>query len=147
MRYIDIFISFAFFLLICPPSCFGSEDFDPWDFDKGVPATRGTIKITTDEQKGRAVPASLLVAAAKFFRDHISPVDGDRCPMYPTCAAYSIQAIEKHGFIAGYLMTVDRLIHENNEMDYVPIVAVGSGYRYWDPVEANDFWWSENHFP
>lgn len=147
MRYIDIFISFALILLFSASSCFGSEDFDPWDFDKGASATRGTIKITTDEQKGRAAPASLLVAAAKFFRDYISPVDGDRCPMYPTCAAYSIQAVEKHGFIAGYLMTVDRLIHENNEMDYAPIVAVGSGYRYWDPVEANDFWWPGNHFP
>ncbi|HRT27653.1 MAG TPA: membrane protein insertion efficiency factor YidD, partial [Syntrophales bacterium] len=74
-----------------------------------------TVKAATNEQKGRAAPASLLVAAVKFFRAYISAVDGDRCPMYPTCAAYSIQAFEKHGLIAGYLMTVDRLIHENNE--------------------------------
>lgn len=147
MRYIAAVVLIIFFVIISVPSRAGSEDFEPWDFDKGMSGALATVKAATNEQKGRAAPASLLVAAVKFFRAYISAVDGDRCPMYPTCAAYSIQAFEKHGLIAGYLMTVDRLIHENNEMDYVPIVAVGSGYRYWDPVEANDFWWSGHHFP
>lgn len=147
MRYIVTLISIAFLLLISVPVFAGSEEFDPWDFDKGMSGASAKLKAATDEQKGRAAPASLLVAAVKFFRDYISPVDGDRCPMYPTCSAYGIQSFEKHGLITGYLMTVDRLIHENNEMDYAPIVAVGGAYRYWDPVEANDFWWSDHHSP
>jgi len=147
MRYFTILLLLIFLLLTSVPLCFGSEDFDPWDFEKGVSGAPKTAKVTKSEQKDVSASASLLVTAVRFFRDYISPVDGDRCPMYPTCAAYSIQAVEKHGFIAGYLMTVDRLIHENNEMDYVPIVAVGGAYRYFDPLEANDFWWSGHHFP
>lgn len=73
----------------------------------------------------------------------ISRVDGNRCPMYPTCSHYSIKAIEKHGFIIGIVMTCDRLIHEANEMDYAPLVEVGDTVRYADPVENNDFWWSD----
>lgn len=85
--------------------------------------------------------AFALKTAVNIFRNYISPVDGDRCLMYPTCSAYSIQAIEKHGFFLGYLMTVDRLIHENNEMDTADLIKVYGMLRYHDPVENNDFWW------
>lgn len=73
----------------------------------------------------------------------ISRVDGNRCPMYPTCSHYSLEAIGKHGLLIGIVMTFDRLIHESNEMDYAPLVEVGDAVRYADPVENNDFWWSD----
>ncbi len=73
----------------------------------------------------------------------ISRVDGNRCPMHPTCSRYSLEAIEKHGFLIGIVMTCDRLIHESNEMDYAPLVEVGDSVKYADPVENNDFWWSD----
>lgn len=73
----------------------------------------------------------------------ISRVDGNRCSMYPTCSNYSIEAIEKHGLLIGIVMTCDRLIHEANEMDYAPPVEGVDSLRYADPVENNDFWWSD----
>ena len=39
-------------------------------------------------------------------------------------------------------MTTDRLIHENNEMDYAVIIKKGDRYRYFDPLSNNDYWWS-----
>jgi len=71
----------------------------------------------------------------------ISRVDGNRCSMEPTCSRYAIEAIEKHGFLIGIIMTCDRLIHEGNEMDYAPLVEVGDSVRYADPVRNNDYWW------
>jgi len=77
----------------------------------------------------------------RFYQKFISPYDGNRCPMYPTCSQYSMNAINKHGPIIGIIMTADRLIHEANEMDYAPLVQIGESTRFYDPVSNNDFWW------
>ena len=78
---------------------------------------------------------------ASFFRDHISAVDGDRCPSSPSCSAYSLKAFQKHGFFVGWVMTVDRLIHEGDEPKVSPMVRQNGKYYVFDPVENNDFWW------
>ena len=79
---------------------------------------------------------------ASIFRDHISRIDGDRCPSLPTCSSYSVLAFRKHGFFMGWLMTVDRLIHEGSEeMAVSPLVYYRGRMKIFDPVENNDFWW------
>jgi Putative membrane protein insertion efficiency factor len=78
-----------------------------------------------------------------IFREYISPVDGDRCPMYPTCSQYSLEAIRKHGVAIGFVMTFDRLMHESDEIRRTPQVKIYDSYRYYDPVENNDFWWNK----
>lgn len=77
-----------------------------------------------------------------LYRDHLSKVDGDRCPSFPSCSSYSVQAFRKHGFIMGWMMTVDRLFHEGNEEKKVsPLVYDHGRLKIYDPVENNDFWW------
>ena len=72
---------------------------------------------------------------------HISAVDGQRCPSEPTCSAYSAQAFRKHGFFIGWMMTVDRLIHEADEGRNSPVVKRHGEFKIFDPVSNNDFWW------
>ncbi len=79
----------------------------------------------------------------RFFQIYISPVDGDRCPSYPTCSQYALQAMRKHGAIMGLIMGFGRLIHESDEIHLAPPIRVGDSYRYYDPVEKNDFWWKK----
>ena len=79
----------------------------------------------------------------RIFQEYISPVDGDRCPCYPTCSQYSVEAVRKHGVLIGIMMTFDRLIHESNEIRQAPLVKIYDAYRYYDPVENNDFWWNK----
>jgi len=84
-------------------------------------------------------PALWLV---NLYREHISPIDGDRCPSLPTCSSYSLQAMEKHGFFFGWMMTVDRLLHEGKEETKVsPVIYFEGNWRIFDPVQNNDFWW------
>ena len=84
-------------------------------------------------------PALWLV---NLYRDHISPIDGDRCPSLPTCSSYSVQAMKKHGLFLGWMMTVDRLIHEGREETNVsPVVYYEGKWKIFDPVQNNDFWW------
>ena len=93
----------------------------------------------------KAVSASQRVAQGfiRFFQIYVSPVDGDRCPSYPTCSQYAVEAIHKHGAVAGLIMTFDRLIHEADEVHRAPQIRVNGSYRYYDPVENNDFWWKK----
>ena len=79
---------------------------------------------------------------ASIYREYISPVDGSRCPSIPSCSTYSLQAFKKHGFFLGWVMTVDRLIHEGKEeTDVSPIVYSNGKWKILDPLENNDFWW------
>jgi len=116
-----------------------SQDaFSPWDFNK--PEAAQGQKADPDSM---SPGARVLSWGLRFYRETISQVDGERCQMYPSCSAYSLEAIKKHGFFLGYVMTADRLIHESNEMDNAPKIKLKNGKeRYYDPVEANDFWWS-----
>lgn len=81
---------------------------------------------------------------ASLFSTYISPVDGERCPSIPSCSSYSLAAFNKHGFFMGWLMTVDRLIHEGIEEAAVsPYITVNGRLYIFDPPESNDFWWSD----
>lgn len=93
------------------------------------------------------VPAELMMELIGFFSNTISRVDGDRCPMYPTCSAYGMEAIRTHGAVIGIVMIADRLIHEANEMDTAPLVEVQGRNRYYDPLSNNDFWWNRRVQP
>ncbi len=102
----------------------------------------GIDEIKTDNSVDRA-ESDINIGAwfASFFSEHISAVDGDRCPSNPTCSSYSAQAFRKHGFFVGWVMTVDRLIHEGDEGSVSPLVRRNGRLKILDPVENNDFWW------
>ena len=92
-----------------------------------------------------AAPAAAgpLDATVRFFQRYIYPVDGPRCRMYPTCSAYALQAIDKHGPLVGGIMAVDRLLHESDPGEHRHPVRLGGRIRFHDPVEDNDFWFAE----
>jgi len=134
-RLVFSLILLCFLSLICCPSKAQSNDnYNPWEFTQ-LAAKDGGLK------RELSWPTALLRGGVVIFSKYISPIDGDRCNMYPTCSAYSREAIEKHGFIRGYLLTVDRLIHESNETDRAPLISKWDRVRYLDPVSNNDFWW------
>ena len=98
----------------------------------------GSDTANNQEKSGFNLGAAFL----SIFRDHISAVDGDRCPSVPTCSSYGVQAFEKHGFFIGWMMTVDRLMHEGKEEQTVsPLIFSDGKWKIYDPVKNNDFWW------
>jgi len=126
-------------LSLSPVCSAGDGDtFTPWTFHR-APAV--SAPAPPPEVSQPSVASRLAMGGIRFFISVISRVDGDRCPMYPTCSAYSMEAVKRHGFLIGFVMTADRLIHESNEMDLVPTILVGNRYRYYDPLSHNDFWW------
>lgn len=45
-----------------------------------------------------------------FYRLFISPLLGPNCRYAPTCSAYAIEAIEKHGAIKGAWLGIRRIL-------------------------------------
>ena len=54
--------------------------------------------------------AAVLLAGIGFYRRFISPMIGPRCRFTPTCSAYGLEAIQKHGPWKGGWLTVKRLL-------------------------------------
>lgn len=51
--------------------------------------------------------------AIRFYQRKISPLFGPRCRYYPTCSAYTFDAIERYGFFLGGLLGALRLLRCN----------------------------------
>lgn len=131
MRY---FLILLFMITAFP--CYGTDKspFEPWDYNR--------IDNSSKHEKPANVSSCMLIHGIRVYQKYISPIRGGQCPMYPTCSEYSIQAIKKHGFFIGIVMTADRFIHELDESEFAPLVKKGESFRFLDPVENNDFWWS-----
>jgi putative membrane protein insertion efficiency factor len=127
--------------LIAAPLAGRAAEWGPWSVSPGAPVVDSLPP--PDKEASRAGPAGrLLTGAVRFFQKFISPVDGERCTMVPTCSHYGLQAIRKHGALLGFIMTADRIVHEYEEQRFVPSVWDGRSHRFLDPVENNDFWFS-----
>lgn len=55
-------------------------------------------------------PAAYIVSLpVRAYRLVLSPWIGLGCRFHPTCSAYSLEALEKHGAIKGSLLTIRRI--------------------------------------
>lgn len=139
-------IGLILLLLILLPAAASAADlpWGPWSVNDDAPV----LMMKADRRTARPVekPAPTVAATPflwllSFYQTAIGPTVSGRCPMYPTCSQYSVEAVRKHGPAIGIVMTADRLIHEMDEQKYAPLVKVGGRYRFSDPVRNNDFWW------
>lgn len=66
---------------------------------------------------------SLAIFCIKIYRNVISPLIPPRCIYYPTCSEYTLQALEKYGFIKGTYKSIKRILRCNpfNSGGYDPL--------------------------
>lgn len=51
-----------------------------------------------------------LVAAVGFYQKYVSPLKmGSTCRFEPTCSAYALEAVSRHGALKGTVMALARL--------------------------------------
>jgi hypothetical protein len=52
---------------------------------------------------------ALLQLPIRLYRRLISPLLGTNCRYHPSCSAYALEAIEKHGAVRGSWLSVGRV--------------------------------------
>lgn len=118
-----------FSILLSPALSAQAHSWDPWQWS-----------AASKPQAPRPDSMNPLVQGIRFFQRYISVVDSPRCPMIPTCSAYALQALDKHGAALGTFITVDRLLHETNPLEQTVPVSGYARPRFADPLTNNDFW-------
>lgn len=58
----------------------------------------------------RLAPRRGLVLLLRGYRLLLSPWLGNQCRFYPSCSVYGIEALERHGALAGSYLTVARVL-------------------------------------
>ncbi|WMC91099.1 membrane protein insertion efficiency factor YidD [Kineothrix sp. MB12-C1] len=55
----------------------------------------------------------LLIYMIEFYRKYISPMKSTKCPYFPTCSEYGLEAVRKHGAFKGGLLSLWRVLRCN----------------------------------
>ena len=65
----------------------------------------------------------VVLALLKFYRLAISPFLGRHCRFHPSCSAYAIEAVERHGAVKGGWLGLRRILrcHPWNAGGYDPV--------------------------
>lgn len=56
-----------------------------------------------------ALPRRILIGLVQAYRYLLSPWLGSACRFEPTCSRYALDSLERHGAVAGSVLTVARL--------------------------------------
>lgn len=77
------------------------------------------------------LPKNLLIGVIRLWRFAISPLYGPTCKYYPSCSAYGLEAVRRHGAVRGSVLTVWRILRCNpwsdGGIDDVPARRDASG--------------------
>lgn len=58
----------------------------------------------------KKITIKLVVGPIWAYRYFLSPFLGSNCRYYPTCSAYAIESVEKHGVLSGGWISFKRII-------------------------------------
>ena len=53
---------------------------------------------------------TVLMALVRFYRGYISPFTPPSCRYDPTCSAYALEALDRHGAVKGSWMALRRIL-------------------------------------
>ena len=67
--------------------------------------------------------SKILIYLVRFYQAFISPLFGAKCRFTPTCSAYGVEAIQKHGPWKGLRLTIKRFLscHPWGKSGYDPV--------------------------
>lgn len=65
----------------------------------------------------------IILSLIKFYQKYISRLLGKNCRFYPTCSAYTYQAIEEYGVFKGVYLGIKRILrcHPFSQGGYDPV--------------------------
>ncbi|WP_160164984.1 membrane protein insertion efficiency factor YidD [Chrysiogenes arsenatis] len=100
----------------------------PWDTT--VPPSQTP---STSLSPGKALGKGLL----RVYQETLSRTDHSRCPSYPSCSHYTLEAIDRFGLWRGMFMGADRMLHEADMSDNPSRIFRNGRWYVYDPIERN----------
>ncbi|MCK5849558.1 MAG: membrane protein insertion efficiency factor YidD [Kiritimatiellae bacterium] len=90
-----------------------------------------------DKSSWSGKPAEWIIS---FYQAQIAPAIGERCSLSPSCSAYAIQALRKHGAL-GLAIYADRAVREPDVIQNSknPVI-IGKRRKYRDTLDEHDYW-------
>lgn len=55
----------------------------------------------------------LLIGLILFYRKYLSPLKSTKCPYFPSCSQYGLEAVERFGFVKGGFLIIWRILRCN----------------------------------
>ena len=55
----------------------------------------------------------LFIFLIKLYQKYLSPMKSTKCPYYPTCSCYGLEAVQKYGAVKGGTLALWRIIRCN----------------------------------
>lgn len=55
----------------------------------------------------------LLIWIILFYRKYLSPLKSTKCPYFPSCSQYGLEAVGRFGFVKGGMLTFWRILRCN----------------------------------
>ncbi len=67
----------------------------------------------------------LLLGLILFYRKYLSPLKSTKCPYFPSCSQYGLEAVERFGFVKGGFLIIWRILRCNpfSKGGYDPVPA------------------------
>ncbi|MGD2169798.1 MAG: membrane protein insertion efficiency factor YidD [Chlamydiota bacterium] len=118
-------------ILLLPIFIFAKEPFqEPWGKDTILLQKKAHQSIPQKKTVGRKIANGVI----HFYQKNISPANGPKSNFRPTSSKYMELAIQRYGFVKGFVMGCDRLMRENSDpWVYRTIDVNGCTYKF-DPA-------------
>lgn len=55
----------------------------------------------------------VLIWLISFYRKYLSPLKSTKCPYFPSCSQYGLEAVQKYGAIKGGFLSIWRILRCN----------------------------------
>ncbi len=108
---------------------------EPWGEDHDLKYTE--LKQEKPSEQKQSIAAKIANRIIMFHQKVLSPTNGPRSHFRPSSSQYMKLAIDRYGFLKGYLMGCDRLLRENNDpWVYRTVEYDGTPYKY-DPARED----------
>jgi len=93
---------------------------------------RGPAHLERDSESNSGTSALI-----SFYQKFISPVDGQRCQMHPSCSHYAAECLDRYGIVKGVLMGTDRIMRCGLDLRFYPRVYLQQRNLYRDLPEES----------
>ena len=55
----------------------------------------------------------IMIRMIRFYQKYLSPLKSKKCPYFPTCSQYGLEAIQIYGAVKGGLLALWRILRCN----------------------------------